>query len=1045
VPLKAWHSQNWAETLSRWAALHGRKFLFVGLAGEADDVKKVQGSMSEFQSHTRVWMPPGGTIDELIALSSHASGYVGHDTGPMHIAAALGKPVLAVFGGGHKLRFAPAVEPSVVVTVGVPCRGCQWVCSFEESHCVKAVPVDEVVRAAEDLEAGRVRGRDARVLEPSKELQARMIHESARIAQTRLRTAADLSRQLELTHGRWNGDLAKIRAEAEAAVEHAHVELGNQLREKESMIRRQDEQLRERDDHLREKESLIREQDGQLRNRDSLLQSHEEQLRTKEAALHEQHALLQKQGEALSRAATETERIREHATAAQRENEMLGGELAARAAELARLQDEFDAKSREAAELSTTIEHQRDELARLQEDVSATRQQVESAVKLHSDELGKLREQMQKLDERLRAVEPQVRPRRPLKQVLVDFVIGPQHFYPPPPRPLPGITVVTVTHNDEKLIRETIESVIGQTHAHVQYVVVDRGSTDSTLAIVNEYRGRIDKIISEPAGTSAIDALANGYGLATYDVLARLDPGDVYEPGALTRVAEHFRDHPTHKGATIDDAVNENGWRFATRPLPTPDVYQLLNEGTAAVSRGVFVTTNAYKALLGLTRDRGAAAEWDLWLRLDRRYGIHRGSAQVRTIRRRTPESDAAREAAFESAREVFEQSFGPAGRIRCMALHAFHRVKDTVRGTQRGRLWFPVLLGAKPQPAGVAPARVPADQPVCPIDGRMPDRLLFSARDTIGRDDGINYVYYDESADLATVYPPIDLEKLQRIYREDSQQARAVSAPEEGTFSAYAGYARGHLARILSKIRSPYWLFRQPEFGDPSVTEMLRTIRGIVDVRDKRVRFLNVACFEGAAMETLKKETSWTLSGTETNPDAARIARSKGFTVWETSAQDAPLVIPAEELFDVIYVAGLLEHLPDPLLVLRRLRQILAPGGRIVIDTPNLDSKTLDVFGPTWSQWQMPYHRTLVGRRGLRELARRASFRIDRLRTRTHPAAVVKSVQQNDLGLAATVPDTAEFPADVASRGVLLAGWARTLWDWRGRGDTIYAVLRAE
>jgi hypothetical protein len=56
-----------------------------------------------------------------------------------------------------------------------------------------------------------------------------------------------------------------------------------------------------------------------------------------------------------------------------------------------------------------------------------------------------------------------------------------------------------------------------------------------------------------------------------------------------------------------------------------------------------------------------------------------------------------------------------------------------------------------------------------------------------------------------------------------------------------------------------------------------------------------------------------------------------------------------------------------------------------------------------------------------------------------------VRSVQLNDLGLGAVIPETAEFPPDVASRGVLLAGWARLLWDWRGRGDYLYAVLRAE
>jgi SAM-dependent methyltransferase len=210
-------------------------------------------------------------------------------------------------------------------------------------------------------------------------------------------------------------------------------------------------------------------------------------------------------------------------------------------------------------------------------------------------------------------------------------------------------------------------------------------------------------------------------------------------------------------------------------------------------------------------------------------------------------------------------------------------------------------------------------------------------------------------------------------------------------------------------------------------------------------VRFLNVACFEGGVLDALKEQTDWTLFGTETNADAARVARGKGHTVWETSAEDAALTLSLGQQFDVIYLGRLFEHLPDPLLVVRRLRQVLAPGGRIVFDTPNLDSKLLDVFGPTWSQWQPPHHRTLIGRRALKRLARLAAFRIERLRTRTHPLDAVRSVQLNDLGLGATVPPDAEFPPNVASRGVLLAGWARLLWDWRGRGDYMYAVLHAE
>lgn len=1070
VSLKAWHRERWTQVLRQWAERRGRKFLFVGLASEEADARVVRGAMGDAgERHTRLWMPPGGTIDELIGLTALSGGYVGHDTGPMHVAAALGKPVLAVFGGGHKLRFQPAVEPSVTLTVGVSCRGCEWVCSFAESHCVKDVPVDEVLRAADDLEDGRVNGREARVLEPTKELQAKMIAESASVAQERLRESVELSRELQKAQTGWQNDVGQLReqlratqenteavvAEQRAAVERAHEELGSQLREKEAAILQQHEQLREKEAMIHGQDEQLREMDSALRGKDAAIVQKEAAILEKESALHEQHAMLQRQSDAMHRAAEEAERLRGHATAASRQTEQLNAALEARAGELSRLQNDFEAKAREAADLASTVHVQREEIERLHRETSVALQKVEQSnrenaetAKRQADETAKLREQLLKLDERLRVLEPRVRPpRRPFKQVLVEFIIGPQHFYPPPPKPLPGITVVTITHNDERTIRDTVDSVLGQTHAHVQYIVIDRGSTDSTLAILAEYHDRL-KLITETATTSDVDALSTGYSAATYDVLARLDAGDVYEPGALTRVAEHFRDHPGQMAAVFEEAVAEDGWRFPAPPPTTPDVYQLLVDSERAPTSNVFVTTNAYKALHGLNRERGQAAEWDLWLRMARRYGINVGAGHVRTIRRReNVPADSQRSADYARSRELFESSFGLAGRVRATFFHWCNRLDDAVRRMVPARLSFPTTLDAKPMPTGIAPSKVPADQPVCPLDGRLPDRLLFSARDTVGDDDAISYVYYDDSTDAAMVYPPIDLEKLRAIYdRDRRERPKHVTPPDQSRLSPYAGFrGRGSIARLLSRLRSPYWWFAKPDFDDPGVTQLLATLDGPIPRRGVSARLLVVGCFEGAVLDGLKQLTDWQLAGTETNPEAAQAARAKGHTVWETSAEDAALLIPEGKQFDVIYLDGLLEHLADPLLVLRRLRQLLAPNGRIVIDTPNLDSKLLDVFGPTWSQWQLPYHRTLIGRRGLRKLARRGSFRIERVRTRTHPLAAVKSVQLNELGLGAIVPDTAEFPPEVASRGVLLTGWARLLWDWRGRGDYLYAVLRAE
>jgi hypothetical protein len=70
--------------------------------------------------------------------------------------------------------------------------------------------------------------------------------------------------------------------------------------------------------------------------------------------------------------------------------------------------------------------------------------------------------------------------------------------------------------------------------------------------------------------------------------------------------------------------------------------------------------------------------------------------------------------------------------------------------------------------------------------------------------------------------------------------------------------------------------------------------------------------------------------------------------------------------------------------------------------------------------------------------------LRVSRIRTYTDPYPATVSAQLNRLGLGAIVPDSAAFPNDVSSRGVRLTGWAKMLWDPRGKGDYLWAVLHA-
>ena len=88
----------------------------------------------------------------------------------------------------------------------------------------------------------------------------------------------------------------------------------------------------------------------------------------------------------------------------------------------------------------------------------------------------------------------------------------------------------------------TIDSVLGQSYPHVEYVVIDGASTDDSVPILQSY-GRRLRWLSEPDRGQA-DAINKGLALGTGDILAYLNSDDVLLPDALDRVVACFRRHP---------------------------------------------------------------------------------------------------------------------------------------------------------------------------------------------------------------------------------------------------------------------------------------------------------------------------------------------------------------------------------------------------------------------------------------------------------------------------------------------------------------------
>ena len=267
----------------------------------------------------------------------------------------------------------------------------------------------------------------------------------------------------------------------------------------------------------------------------------------------------------------------------------------------------------------------------------------------------------------------------------------------------PLVSIITPSFNSARFIEATIRSVLAQDYPNLEYIVVDGGSTDGTVAILGQHSDRI-RWCSEPdAGQS--DALNKGLRLARGSIIGWINSDDEYAPGAVSAAVGALAEHSLASFVYSDfEVIDESGAtvrRFRARDVEIGD---LLLDGCVIAQQSAFFRKSALLAVGGIDADLHYVMDYDLFLRLLDAFhakrvpgvwGRLRVSAQTKTGTfhdRFWPETLPAFERVFGQRPdlslirdEAFRRAYLRAG-LYCLRSQATSRGLDYLRQAFKGR-----------------------------------------------------------------------------------------------------------------------------------------------------------------------------------------------------------------------------------------------------------------------------------------------------------------------------------------------------------------------
>jgi glycosyltransferase involved in cell wall biosynthesis len=188
----------------------------------------------------------------------------------------------------------------------------------------------------------------------------------------------------------------------------------------------------------------------------------------------------------------------------------------------------------------------------------------------------------------------------------------------------PKISIITPSFNQATYLERTIKSVLDQNYPNLEYIIIDGGSTDSSIDIIKKYESKITCWVSEPDHGQA-SAINKGLRIASGDWVAWQNSDDIYYPKAFWKIAKTATRHPD-ADLIIGDMmiIDDHDRHLRDVRYVAPSHVGLLAEGMVMVNQAAFWRRRVHREIGWLDESLQCSFDYEWFLRLTEKFqGVH--------------------------------------------------------------------------------------------------------------------------------------------------------------------------------------------------------------------------------------------------------------------------------------------------------------------------------------------------------------------------------------------------------------------------------------